>query len=410
MKLEVSLHGARVGVLVRDEATGLVSFVLDESYLADDARPVLGQQFEDRREHRVFRQSAHAGKLPSFFANLLPEGALRAVVARPGSDDAGMLERLGRDLPGAVVVRPTSSDLPPAAVGPGEAFDEKPLTAAEQLAHELRFSLAGVQLKFSAVEAGQGRWVLPFSGNGGRWILKFGSSQYPSLPENEHATMQWAAACGLEVPRIALVPVDAIDGLDGRFAELGPHVFVIERYDRLGGAAQGDDQRVHQEDFAQVRGILPEQKYQGASYEGLARFVADLCGADDLLEYVRRLVFVILSGNTDAHLKNWSLVYPDRRAARLSPVYDFVFVRAYLPKDQLALPLAKERDPTRVDWTHFQRLERFLKERGHAHPIVDTARDFAARVMAEHRARRPGLATDYGAALDEYLAALPLAR
>ena len=404
MKLDVFLHELHVGEIVREPESGVVSVVLDEAYVADLRRPVLGQQFEDRREHRVFRQAAHPGKLPTFFANLLPEGALHAIVATPGGDDAATLERLGGDLPGAVVVRPASSERPPMPPKGEDTFDESALGPGEQLAHELRFSLAGVQLKFSASEAGHGRWVLPFSGNGGRFILKFASPAYPGLPENEYATMRWAAASGLAVPRIELVPEGHIDGIDARFRALGPMVFVIERYDRFG--ARG---RIHQEDFAQVRGILPEQKYQGASYEGLARFVADTCRPDDLLEYVRRLVFVLLSGNTDAHLKNWSLTYADGRSARLAPAYDFVFVRRYLPSDKLALPIAKERDPMRVEWAHFQRVERFLRERGHVAPVVDVARAFAAEALARYD-ELGELPPGHREALDSYLAALPLAR
>ena len=236
--LDVLLHGRHIGTIVREPKTSILSFVLAEDYLEDEARLILGQQFEDRRGH---------------------------------------------------------------------------------------LSLAGVQLKFSAVREPGDRFTLPFQGRNGDWILKFGSAQFPKLPENEFATMQWASRSGLDVPRHELVPVRSIAGLDPRFFDLGENVFVIERYDRL-----PDGARIHQEDFAQVRGILPEHKYAGASYEGLARFVGDLCGHDDLLEFIRRVVFNILCGNSDAHLKNWSLIYPDGRTARLAPAYDMVFVRYYL--------------------------------------------------------------------------------
>ncbi len=407
MRIDVRLHDRRVGVLVREEPTGIVSFVLDEDYLGEAVRPILGQHFEDRREHRIFRQAAHPGRLPTFFANLLPEGALQAMVKAqaPGHDDAATLEFVGADLPGAVVVERADSDRPPRSAPRGRAFDEPTLGADLAPLDELRFSLAGVQLKFSAVRLDTDRFTLPFRGREGRWILKFASPQYPSLPENEFITMRWAAACGLAVPRHELVAPEAIGGLDPRFRQLGPAVFVIERYDR-----SSDGGRVHQEDFAQVRGILPEQKYAGASYEALARFVGDVCGRDDLVEFVRRIVFVILSGNTDAHLKNWSLIYPDHRAARLSPVYDFVFVRQYLPSDRLSLPLAKERDPTRIDWNHFHRLERFLRERGHPVAVTDLARDFAGRALRAWDDQRDAAPAAYREGLEAYLGALPIAR
>jgi len=225
------------------------------------------------------------------------------------------------------------------------------------------------------------------------------------LPENELSTMQWASRSGLNVPRNEIVAARSIEGLDPRFLDLGDNVFVIERYDRL-----ADGTRVHQEDFAQVRGILPENKYTGASYEGLARFVGDLCGPDDLIEFLRRVVFAILSGNTDAHLKNWSLIYPDRRTARLAPAYDMVFVRYYLEANQLALPLAKEREPSRIGWEHFSRVERFLRSYGLDVPVVTTAREFAMRCMDAWQACRHECEPLYRTRLDEHLSRLPLAR
>ncbi len=403
--LDVLLHGQHVGSLVREPSTQVVSFVLDEAYVADATRPVLGQQFEDRREHRVFRQAARPGRLPAFFANLLPEGALQAMVSAqlPAGDDTSTLAFVGADLPGAVVVRPARAE--PESTESGKTFDEPPVPSPRLGADALRFSLAGVQLKFSAVREPGNRFTLPFHGQGGRWILKFGSRTYERLPENEYWTMQWAARSGLVVPRNELVEVTAIGGLDPRFADLGRHVFVIERYDRV-----GDDLRIHQEDFAQVRGVLPEQKYAGASYEALARFIGDLCGHEDLLEFVRRLAFSIVSGNTDMHLKNWSIVYPDRRGAQLAPAYDLVFVRQYLPNDGLALPLAKERDPLRIGWEHFTRLEKFLARFGLACPVVATARELVARCVDELRSHRDTLEEPYRGRLEAYVEALPLVR
>lgn len=404
--LDVLLHGRRIGTILREARTTALSFVLAEDYLTDESRPVLGQQFEDRRSHRIFRQAAHPGRLPSFFANLLPEGALQAMIEaqHPDSDDAATLAFVGEDLPGAVVVRRADAEGSP-ATAVGETFDEPRIVATAVGPEDLQFSLAGVQLKFSAVRDPNDRFTLPFRGRNGRWILKFGSLQYPKLPENEFATMQWAARSGLDVPRHELVPVRSIVGLDPRFFDLGENVFVIERYDRTPEGA-----RIHQEDFAQVRGILPEHKYSGASYEGLARFVHDLCGRDDLLELVRRVVFNLLSGNTDAHLKNWSLIYPDGRAARLAPAYDMVFVRYYLPNNAMALTLAKEKDPGRLDWEHFARVERFLRRYGIDVPVVDVARDFVARCLDAWQAGQGEVEPLYRTRLEAHLATTPIAQ
>lgn len=404
--LDVWIHDRLAGTIVREAATSVLSFVLREEYMADRGRPILGQQFEDRLEHRVFRQAKHPGRLPTFFANLLPEGALQAIVQAqsPDSDDASLLTRVGEDLPGAVTVHPAEGPQVDVAT-PARAFDEPGLGTVPAGAEELRFSLAGIQLKFSAVRDPNDRFTLPFRGRGGRWILKFGSQRHPMLPENEFSTMQWAARSGLDVPRNELVAARSIGGLDPRFLELGENVFVIERYDRT-----PDGGRVHQEDFAQVRGVLPEQKYHGASYESLARLVGDLCGRDDLEELLRRVVFAVLSGNTDMHLKNWSLIYPDRRTARLAPAYDLVFVRYYLESDMLSLPLAKERDPARIGWEHLARLERYLRNHGLDLPVVTLMREFVVRCLDAWQTYRESCDPVYRERLDRHLASVLLAR
>jgi serine/threonine-protein kinase HipA len=403
--LDVFLRDRFVGRIVREETTAIVSFVVDEAYAEDSERPVLGQQFEERRHNRVFRQAAHPGRLPAFFANLLPEGALEEMIkAQLATDDAAaILAFLGQDLPGAVSIQRGRDE----AGFPTEAkaFDE-PRVDHPPGAPGLRFSLAGMQLKFSAVRAEDSRFTLPFSGLGGRWILKFGSAVYPDLPENEYFTMQWARRCGLAVPHHELVPVGSIDAIDPRLVALGANVFAIQRYDRL-----ADGTRIHQEDFAQVRGtppVPPELKYKGASLEQLARFVGDLCGPEDRDEFLRRTLFLLLSGNTDGHLKNWSLVYPDGRHARLSPAYDLVCVRQYIPKDPLALTFAKETSPERIGWSHIRRVDKYLRSKGHDVDFVGLARAFVTKCQDEWAAHRHDVTPSYRACVEEHMAGLSL--
>ncbi|WP_063796222.1 type II toxin-antitoxin system HipA family toxin [Chondromyces crocatus] len=183
--------------------------------------------------------------------------------------------------------------------------------------------------------------------------------------------------------------------LDPRFVALGPHVFMIQRYDRL-----ADGTRVHQEDFAQVRGVLPERKYGKASYEGLARIVGALCGHDGLLDFMRRVLFAILSGNDDAHLKNWSLLYPDGRTPRLAPVYDQISVREFFRRGELAFPLAKERSPTRIGWEHLTRIERYLHDHGLPVPLVAPMRTFVTRCLDHWQQHRLHTGPTYRTKLD----------
>jgi len=87
------------------------------------------------------------------------------------------------------------------------------------------------------------------------------------------------------------------------------------------------------EDFAQVFGQFPNDKYRHRSCANIAGVLWAESGEEATWEFVRRLVFSVLIGNADMHLKNWSLLYPDRRKPVLSPAYDFVATPHYIPGD-----------------------------------------------------------------------------
>lgn len=146
----VWLHERRVGELRQDDV-GYIEFHPDPRWLEDSERPVLGQWFEQRPGRR--QRGERPGDLPSFFANLIPESDLGLILRdRLGiapDDDLGLLIAVGEDLPGAVVVRAEMED--------GAAARPIPERAASESASEhprLRFSLAGVQLKFSMLRSG----------------------------------------------------------------------------------------------------------------------------------------------------------------------------------------------------------------------------------------------------------------
>lgn len=335
--LDVHLHGTLAGHIAPDDH-GRLAFRFAPSYHRLHPRPLLGQAFEDHPD-RPF-----AGKrpddLPPFFQNLIPEatGELRPILASrlgvPPADDAALLLALGRDLPGAVVVKASPSGATPTA-SPGHDDTILPTDPTDLDDNPLRFSLAGVQLKFSVILA-HDRITLPASGAYGDWIAKFASRRFSGLCENEYATMRWAARAGFDVPELRLMPPGATADDLAPTAPEDRSVLLIRRYDRT---ATG---RVHQEDFAQVRNLAPAHKYDHLSYEQLTALVAAIISPDAALELLRRLVFMIASGNGDAHLKNWSLVYPDPHRAALSPLYDQVATVAWPDEvaPELALKLA----------------------------------------------------------------------
>lgn len=207
---------------------------------------------------------------------------------------------LGRDLPGALTVTPSDE---------GEWLEEPSDNPSANdsttgIAQEsLRFSLAGVQLKFSAIRNNHGGLTIPAKGVGGEWIVKLPSQQFAGVPENEFSMMTLARLVGIDVPAIDLVDTSAIANLPDGVERLGPKAFVIERFDRAGGP-------VHIEDFAQVFDVYPEKKYQKAGFRNLLSVVAAESDHRDVAEFIRRLTFNVLIGNGDMHLKNWSLIGP----------------------------------------------------------------------------------------------------
>lgn len=322
MSARVFLGETLVGQLVPDLDRSTTSLEFDRAYALRGTRPVLGRYFEDFDVNIVRRFDG--GPLPNYFRNLLPEGALRKVVEKRLGPSAipeySMLLRLGADLPGAVRVE-------------GDELDVSPLEEAEQHARPardpFRFALTGVQPKLSLYETDD-RLTVPVQGEEGFWIAKFGTPIFRELAENEHATLRWAARCGLDVPEHRLIRARDIQYLPDEF-DPDQQVLLVRRFDRKPGGA-----RVHQEDFAQVFDVAPEDKYVAEHLEldaihfgSIADVIHRLCGWDDFIEYMKRLAFMVLSGNDDAHIKNWALVYPDALHARLAPAYDMVATVAY---------------------------------------------------------------------------------
>lgn len=91
----------------------------------------------------------------------------------------------------------------------------------------LRFSLAGVQLKFSAIQGASGGLIIPASGVGGDRIVKLPSREYAGVPENEFSMMSLARMLGMGVSNIGLVDIDSIAGLPDGTERFGTKVFVI---------------------------------------------------------------------------------------------------------------------------------------------------------------------------------------
>jgi serine/threonine-protein kinase HipA len=332
--LAVHLGARRVGVLNRLAGDHHL-FSFEPDYLDDLNRPTLSLSFKAQGGGVVSSLRPVSRRLPPFFSNLLPEGHLRTYLAEQAgvkpTREFSLLAALGADLPGAVTVAPFSVDAP--AVDPHGAHRK-----FESGADVLRFSLAGVQLKFSAVMEAAGGLTIPAHGVGGFWIVKLPSMQFPAVAENEYAMLELARAAGIAVPQTRLVPVSAVHGLPAAAAGLPGQALAVQRFDRT-----PDGSRIHMEDFAQVFGLFADDKYGHRSYANIAAVLRAETGEQGAHEFVRRLAFSVSIGNGDMHLKNWSLLYPDGRGPVLSPAYDFVATLPYTAGDQLALTFGGSR-------------------------------------------------------------------
>lgn len=315
--LEIRLIDQRVGWLAERDGRYGVRF---------------NQSWRDRPDRRVFSLSVEntgladlrpTPHLPSWFENLAFEGEMRRWITTSepelGTDDMSFLARIGEDLIGAVTLHPAEDEVPLAApVEVAERADRAPRGG-------IRWSLAGVQLKLNLASRGT-RFALPVHGELGHFIAKFADQRYRGVPVNEHATMRWASASGVRCAETSLIDVDRIDELPTSMRRSGEPALLVRRFDRQ------EHQRIHVEEFAQVLGLRPREKYDRYGWAHHLRILAQVA-PQDISQYLRRLLFVFASGNADAHHKNWSLIYPDGRQACLAPAYDQVSVVEWLGED-----------------------------------------------------------------------------
>lgn len=332
--LDVLLNDLKIGMIVRTPGD-FNAFSFEGRYRQTGGFPVLSLSF--RAAHGGLRKDPKpvARALPPFFANLLPEDKLREAMEKHHSgsvragNDFDLLAALGSDLPGAVRIVPSE----------GTVVRNVGLTTPRPKA---RFSLAGVQMKLSVIKnTGKGGGLtIPLGDQQGSYIAKFPSTSFPGVSENEFANLALAEAIGMDAPERELVEQSQFEGIPEEFETLSDgKVLLVKRFDRVAGG-----ERVHIEDFAQVFGVYPSRKYQGAAYHDIAAALGVAVSPAAALEFVRRLALAALTGNGDMHLKNWSLIYygkGDKPA--LAPVYDVLSTVPYIPSDAMALSLACER-------------------------------------------------------------------
>ncbi|WP_192034428.1 HipA domain-containing protein [Halomonas sp. YLGW01] len=403
--LDVLLYGEPVGTLTHVGGDRTI-FAFNEAYIDDSDRPTQGLAFKDEFGGLLTDFRAYQKRVMPFFSNLLPEGHLRKYLAESAGvnpeREFHLLWALGHDLPGAVTIKPADGEAWPPL---GGKSSDAGITEDNRRENALRFSLAGVQLKFSAVLAPTGGLTIPASGVGGSWIVKLPSREFDGVPENEFSMMTLARLIGIDVPPIDLVDVGSIENLPEGVEKIGQRAFIIERFDRL-----SDGGAVHIEDFAQVFDVYAEHKYKTATLRNIAQVLAAETSDADIAEFIRRLVFCVLTGNGDMHMKNWSLIYPDRRNASLAPAYDLVSTIPYIPNDDMGLRISRTRAFSELTNDELEHLA--VKAAIPEKLVLDTAHETVARFHQHWQAEKNNLPMipDVRNAIDAHLKSLPIAR
>jgi serine/threonine-protein kinase HipA len=208
-----------------------------------------------------------------------------------------------------------------------------PFTESQQLELALQyagtFSFSGVQPKLNArLNLEEGEFEVVRSGD---YLLKLPLGRFPGLPQNEDVTMRLASLGGIDVPLHGLM-----------YAKDRSMIYFVQRFDRRGRT------KFAFEDLGQLLGIPSEKKYEG-SLEQVGKAL-DKHTTFPLLEkekLFRLVLFSFLVGNDDLHLKNFSLLRKEGKAA-LSPAYDLVSSTLAMPtREESALTLRGKRSKFR---------------------------------------------------------------
>ena len=335
-----------------------------------------------------------------FFEGLLPEGFLRRTVAENNrtdqSDYLSLLEMLGAECLGAIqikgadyeLIEPEYRPLPPDLMF---RLASEGATTSADLVVESHLSLTGASGKIGAYRDESGSWYLPVGSAPSTYIIKQSHIRYDHIVQNEQLALQTARIAGINVPDSSIIEVDhaafgnSTAGTDRTAAEktdpsLRPVtvsypgrnsrpisteivLFATERYDRtLEGSVRTLSGlpcplRLHQEDFAQALGIAPSNKYEKPGdqhmkkmFDLLRRYSAS--PIEDQMKLWDMIVFHWLIGNTDGHIKNFSLIY-DRHlsSVRLAPAYDIISTIVYdTHSSDMAFSIGGE-----VDWRKVNR-------------------------------------------------------
>lgn len=274
-------------------------------------------------------------QMPPFFAGLMSEGTLRLRLAATrredrDKDDLGILAAAGQDLPGAIIAVPADLAKLPLSLSKIEIDGQSNVWApiAPEGATTGGALLSGVQDKLALFYSHDEKlYRTPQKGEISNVVAKLPKVEDDSQVRNEYLCMTLARLAEINVAQCRMVPMSEIVGLPDLVRQLGPntHFLAVDRFDR---SPEGP---VHIEDVCQFLGMLPGQKYAGVKKFVLFLQMLNRLGTKgifDIQQFFMRQAVNTLIGNSDAHLKNHSVLYRHGIFPELSPAYDIVCLSA----------------------------------------------------------------------------------
>ena len=325
-QLDVWSNDQRVGSL--READDLWRFDYDPQWMAAAGGFSLSPCLA--RENSAHVDGASERPVQWYFDNLLPEEALRGVLAaeaRLHAEDAfGLLAHYGAESAGSLVLLP-SGTAPSQETGLRKlelkVLNQRILNMTmSSLTRDApkKMSVAGAQHKLLVVFK-DGDLYEPLANTPSTHILKpnHPGETYAASVVNEYFCMRVAALVGLNVPPVLRMYVPQ-------------PVYLIERFDRQADQASGATWRRHIIDTCQLLNKSRTFKYTGATLPALASAIEHCRSkAAARLSLYRWLVFNFLIGNNDNHLKNVSFLQGPE-GVEIAPFYDMLSTQVWATK------------------------------------------------------------------------------
>jgi serine/threonine-protein kinase HipA len=317
-------------------------------------------------------------------ANLLPESeqlrTLGQLLGMARSDVIGLLSAIGGDTAGALSIgqpgrtstvqwRPLGN--PEELERLIEGLPNKPFLAGEE---GVSMSLAGVQTKLAVAIDDAGRVCVPINGSPSTHILKPDSPRLWGGVQNEAFCLTLARRLKIPTPNITT-------GRAGKRSYL-----LVQRYDRT--VVGGRWRRLHQEDYCQALGRPPSAKYEsnqtgicGPTLKDMFALTRRHMSPIDILHLLDMVVFNVLTCNTDAHAKNYSIMIRGNGAS-LAPIYDVMCGEVW--ENVTKNMVQKIGGMNRGDHLNGKQWQRFAQECGlNPRQVLDRIGALAKLVIAE---------------------------